>query len=320
MTNETLETPHLKQFTADLIPNQGEGIARIIELAKSALEVRVGGYPISGLGYGLPNEVPCLLDPKSDQPIKSIAGLIESYRQFPARIKGVAKVETLNSFIGLVNRHKNENSVIFAQTDFPNPRLEAVIDYHGINHQPFHLQHRVQYNFPITKELKTWLNFDGKPIEQGAFAAFLEDHAAELTEPFEAEKKEFEPLFKSRFATPSEIIELSRALEVRVGQTIKRAENLSSGERVVEFNEEHSDKKGDKINIPGLFIIQLMAFDGGTSVRIVARLRYRPSKEGITWFYNLYRAEDMLRTRVVQDAGQAAGDTELPCYEGSPEA
>lgn len=121
-------------------------------------------------------------------------------------------------------------------------------------------------------------------------------------------------------AVPIELITLSRDLEIHVGGKVKRQERLSSGERVVEFTEEHSDRNGEKVEIPGIFMISVPAFVDGEPVRIPARLRYRVSSGEITWSYQLYRWQLSLRERVKGDLDLAAGATELPAFEGSPEA
>ena len=59
--------------------------------------------------------------------------------------------------------------------------------------------------------------------------------------------------------------------------------------------------------------------DGGP-VRIPARLRYRIVSGDIKWFYQLYRWEFFLREQVERDLDAAADATELPSFEGAPEA
>ncbi|TIS10066.1 MAG: DUF2303 family protein, partial [Mesorhizobium sp.] len=77
---------------------------------------------------GLPAGVPVAFDRKN-QAFRSVKGLIEEFRQAPDRRKGTATVETLASFIALVDRHKDEDSVLFGKTSYPEPKLTAVLDY-----------------------------------------------------------------------------------------------------------------------------------------------------------------------------------------------
>lgn len=316
----TLEATLLPPMQAGHIPNQGEGVRAIVDLAQEASTVEIVKVPTEGLGAGLPAQVPLLLDRRKGGTLSAFKSLIDQHRQEPARRLGTASATTLQSFIDLVDRHKDEGSVVFAKTAWPEPALTAVIDYHSLDGTPRWGGHRIRYAFPVTDEFKVWIDQNGKAMEQAEFAAFLEEHAAELSAPFGPEVAEYEALFKERFATPNDLITLSRSLEVFVGARVKRQERLSSGERTVEFVEEHTNTKGEKVEIPGLFMVSVPAFVDGDPVRIPARLRYRIQGGSIMWFYQLYRWQFWLRDQVKNDLDTVKQKTALPTFEGSPEA
>ena len=119
--------------------------------------------------------------------------------------------------------------------------------------------------------------------------------------------------------TPSEVVALSRHLEVHVNAKAKQGIRLQTGERQVEFSEEHVNAKGEAVVIPGVFMVSVPAFVDGDAVRIPARLRYRITGGEIKWFYQLYRWEFFLREQVGRDLKDAAKDTGLPAFEGAPE-
>nr|WP_261402880.1 YfdQ family protein [Chenggangzhangella methanolivorans] len=226
----------------DDLPKTASAVEAIAKLAQAADHAQLLTIPTDGLGPGLPPAVPTLYEPRS-QRLTSLRPTIEEFRQEPRAREGKALVLTLASFIALMNRHKDEDSAIFAETRWPTPKLTGVVDYHKQDHAPRHGRHTVVYEFPITEELKAWQANDGVAMGQREFAAFLEEHAAELSAPFDGERQEFEGLFKETFGTPSEVLALSRDLEVYVGQRVKRQERLSSGERTVEFAEEHPERQ-----------------------------------------------------------------------------
>ncbi|BBE74332.1 DUF2303 family protein [Oharaeibacter diazotrophicus] len=300
------------------IPAGADGVEAIAELAAKANAFDLRWLGTDGLGTNLPPEVPILYDAAKGQ-VRSIRPEIEAYRLGPDRRRGTAEVTTLKSFADLLDRHKDEGSAVFAVTTWPEPRFVGVVDYHDLDNEPRHMEHRIVYRFPLTPEFKTWVEMNGKRMEQALFAAFLEEHAAELAAPTEAEIVEYERLFKERFATPAHLLELSRSLEVFVGAKAKRAERLQTGERTVEFVEEHRNGAGEKIEIPGIFMVSVPAFLDGDPIRIPARLRYRLGAGTIEWFYQLYRWDFWLRDRVQQDLLWVAKQTELPCFEGTPE-
>lgn len=291
----------------------------IADMAKAAAGPHHVSITTHGLGPGLPASIPALWD-ADKQVLVSAHTEIERYRQEPARRTGTARVETLQSFIDLVNRHKTGDSAIFAKTAWPDPALTAVIDYHGLGLEPAWLKHRVHYAFPLTDEFKAWAALDGKPMEQLAFAEFIEEHAAELASPLPAEITEYEPKFKSRFANPNELIELSRHLEVFVGAKIKQQHRLQTGEKQITFDVEHTNINGEPIDIPGIFILNVKPFVDGDVARIPARIRYRAGGGAVVWFFDLYRWEQALRDRAHNDMLRAAEETALPAFEGAPEA
>lgn len=296
-------------------------VESIAELAKSAAGATVLSVPTDGLGDGLPPAIPMLFDHRPNGTgLKALRDEIERFRLAPQRRAGAARATTLQSFIDLIEYHKDESSALFAKTDWPSPALTAIIDYHTVKHAPRHLTHRVIYDFPVTDEFKEWIERDAKPFSQAEFAAFIEEHAAELASPFDTEKSEYTRLFKVEFATPTQMVTLSRGLQVNVEATVKQNVVLSSGEGQIEFSEAHLDRRGEKLTVPGLFMVSVPAFREGEPVRLPARLRYRVSGGKVTWFYQLYRWKFWLRERVVADLREVEKETELRAFEGTPEA
>lgn len=293
-------------------------IAELGEKAAGTLDIMSLTAPEGA--YGIPPSIEIAYRSGKDPQFIDLAKHFEPWRTGPERRTGTAKTGTLQSFIDLVNRHKDEDSVIFASTQWPSPKLTAVIDYHKQDKTTRFGRHRIEYAFPISKELSQWIEMDGKPMEQLDFARFLEDHAAELASPTHDEKIDFETKFKERFSTPNELIDLSRSLEVFVGCKIKRTERLKDGDRSVQFERTTTDGNGDPIDIPGIFMISLPAFVDGQPIRIPARLRFRAQGAEVKWHYNLYRWQEWLRLRVQEDLAQASAATGLPAFEGAPEA
>ena len=156
-------------------------------------------------------------------------------------------------------------------------------------------------------------------MEQGNFAHFLEDHAAELASPTDGEASKYERLFKERFATPAELIMLSRDMEIHVNAKVKRSERLQTGERTIIFENEHLNGKGEPVSVPGIFMVSVPAWVDGRPIRVPARLRYRMQGGGIYWHYNLYRVNVWLREQVINDMRDAAERTGLPAYPRAPE-
>lgn len=305
--------------------NDNEGLAEAIDRIKELSQDAAGGWSLKN--FDLPeNLVPGmeslpLLVRSGDEPdYVAVKPLVDAWRTAPERRKGTAQVTTLRAFIDLVARHKDEGTALFAKTQWPGPMLTAVIDYHTLTNEPRFGQHRVEYKFPMTPEFSAWIAAQSRTFSQVEFAEFVEDHVADLAAPTDDERKALEPLFnKAKIALPSDLMELSRGLEINVESTIKQSVKLASGESNIIFETKHKDGKGQEVHVPGLFMVALRAFVDGEPVRLAARLRYKPKDGGITWTFALYRWEDALRVRVTADLEKARAELGLPSYEGSPE-
>lgn len=300
-------------------PLDAHAIELVTKLSEGAAQPHLGSITTTGLGPGLPVSVPVAFD-RAKQEFVSVRKLIEEFRTAPERRKGTATADTLASFIDLVERHKDESSVLFGRAIWPSPSLTAILNYDAAGVDARFGDHRVLYEFPLTEEFKAWVEANAKPMDQEVFAAFLEEHAAELAAPMDGERSEYERQFGEKMATPQEVVMLSRHLEVFVNAKVKQGIRLQTGERTVEFSEEHVNSKGEVVTIPGVFMVSVAAFVDGEAVRIPARLRYRIAGGAIKWFYQLYRWEFFLREQVQRDLREASEKTGLQAFEGKPEA
>jgi uncharacterized protein YfdQ (DUF2303 family) len=270
-------------------------------------------------------------DGNGDVTIHDLSTYMSGFASKPVRRKGTAHATTLDSFCALVNRHKSPDTVTFADANWKAPRFTAVIDYNAETTGPVPAvatgedsfarfgQHRVAYAFPLSEAWKVWIAFDGKPMTQEVFAQFLEDHIHEVASPDQSETNDARDRFKTTVANPSDLMDLARGMEILVGARIKSRQNLASGEKELVFETEHKTVGGEKLVVPGLFVVNVAPFYQGEAMRIFARLRYRPSDGGVVWFYELYRPDLAIEERVTADLITVAERTERPTFHGSPE-
>lgn len=281
-------------------------------------DVSVQGCPTDGLGPGLPPIVPIAFDPSTGRPV-SVRPLIEEYRTAPPEKRGTATALTLDALIDLTNRHKTPDSAIFAATDWRKPAFVTVVDYHPLAGGTANAKHRIAYAFPLSDEWKAWIAIDGKPLDQGEFAAWIEDRIADLTTPTADERGDLEATFSTRMATPAELMTLSRGLAVMVEAKVEKMVTLQSGAAQMTFVETHKDAAGGALTVPGLFMLSVAPFVGGERVRIPVRLRYRLAGGSVKWHFAIYRPDFYVSERVVDDLAKARNSTGLPTFEGSPE-
>lgn len=262
--------------------------------------------------------------------IVDLTPMITPYLQRPAARTGTANVQTLEAFIALVNRHKGAHSAIFGDGNWRAPKLLAVIDYHdpaesGDGEQSLdpvarHLKHRIAYAFPLHELWKTWLSADGVTMSQGDFAEFIEEHLPELSSPTLAQSAEADRDYQTTIATPSDMLTLSRGLEVVVGSKVKNSQRLQSGEGEILFETDHRDAAGKPLKVPGMFMINVPVFEGGDAVSFQVRLRYRVKEGNVTWAFKLLRPDLYIDGAVTGAFERVRAETTLPLYLGTPEA
>lgn len=293
-----------------------ECVKDIANIAREGAAAQVNSVRVDNSAYV---QVLSFPKPNGGIELKSVKPFIDEWAAAPDRRAGIATAMTLQSLIDLTNRHKDEDSVLFANLGASGANISAIFDYHKIDGAPRFGKHRAVYSFPLSEEWKAWQASNGREMKQSEWAAFIEDRIADLAAPSDDESKEFESLFQTKIATPAEMITLSRGMQISVEGKVKEARNLTSGEAEIIFEEVHKDGSGQKLVVPGLFIINIPLFVDAAYTRLIARLRYRRREQSIIWFYQLYRAADMVREAMRQDAAHVAKETVLPLFEGSAE-
>lgn len=302
--------------TEDEMP-RAEAVREIADLARMSKPIEIA---LSETPDGVSFPVAIVSKANGEYEVLDLHAEARLWRDAPERREGTAEAFTLESFISLVDRHKDIGSAVFANVLTDQPSLMAVIDYHTVDHKPRFGEHRVRYDFPISPEWKAWKAKNGGGMSQGEFAQWIEDHIAEIAAPLDAERSHLEHLFQTSFAASgSSLITFSRGLKINVESKGASFANLQTGEVQLSYEEYHKDSENKPIKVPGLIVVKIPLFMGGDEVRLIARLRYRYEGGKVTWFFLFYRWEEAFRNSVLVDVDRVARETGLPVYEGSPE-
>ena len=317
-------------------------VEKVATLAKEAgaghalVEVPAGALP-----PGMLVEKPTLIavrDGDGKIRFESLAPHLADLRGKPARRKGTATATTLDSFCNLVNRNGDDATLIFVDANWRAPKLTAVLNYHlprtdgepqpagaeaGDDELARFGDHRVVYAFPLSEPWKGWVTHNGTFMEQEKFAAFIEEHIHEIAPPDtdNDQERRWEQDFRTRIASPNELVDLARGLEVMVGNKIKTRTRLQSGETSIVFETEHRTADGGEVTVPGLFILRVPIFYRGLPQRMLVRLRYRPAGEkGVFWAYELFRPDEVVDERIRDDVREVENLTARQVIDGAPEA
>jgi uncharacterized protein YfdQ (DUF2303 family) len=261
----------------------------------------------------------------SGRTVTSVKKLLDEYLPAPERREGTATLFDVASFVEHVKRFADVDSVVFADPTPASAKLTAVIDYHraGADADPRFGRHRAVYSFPLSDEWRAWTAKDvGGGMAQKDFAEFVENRIADVMSPEKAGQaaRALSETIGASFATPAQLMALSRGLAVTIGRRVKNAVNLSTGEVEVSFVEEHADSTGKPLKVPGAILLSIPVFRGEDHYQVPARLRYRVTGEGLRWSVDLYRTDVIFRDAFMGACATVKEATGLPLLLGSPEA
>ena len=262
----------------------------------------------------------------------------------PARRKGTARLDDLQSLIDWSIRFKGGTSALFALPDMAAPKLTCVADYHaGGASDPNsatgdptarHCHHKAIYNFPLSDEWTAWMAISGQGLEKDDMGEFIEANAKDIMDPTPAilKGKTDDKLqdwenrlittasqIEGKFGQLHQLLQMSKQFQVHEKSNLSVTTNRDTGEAEVSFVSEHSDGNGKPLNIPNLIIITIPVFRGGAPYRMAVRFRYRKTGGNIKFILTPYNPEKSFEAAFKLAVEEAKEKTDLPLFYGAPE-
>lgn len=198
----------------------------------------------------------------------------------PRRAKGTASMADAQSFIAYVQQHASAATKVWCDFDPQTYKLRftAVLD----DHQPAFAgwrEHRVVYEPRASAEWKTWTGKDRQPMEQVAFAGFLEDNAEDInTGP------------ENKFPTSLDMLRMATEFEANGERRCKSIVRLQGGGVRLTYVDDEDENTQQQMQAFERFMIGLPVFWAGPGYRIEARLKYRTGSKVAFW-YELIRPD-----------------------------
>lgn len=259
--------------------------------------------------------------------LHSLKPLMAQYLKKPERTKGTSSHYTAASFITHFNRFKFAgSSALFASENAEKPQLQGVYNYNASSTDPNWGDHRSILHCQLSDEWKAWKKQANAAMSQREFAEFIEENIddvqqkPDLTDPKNALLKEISLLLGYPFASQQEMLTLSRGVEINEGSKAKVAVNLQTGERTLQFENQHLDGEQKPLKLPGLFLIRIPVFLDGAPYLLPVRLRYRKSGNDVVWLFDIYRGDRAFKDAYDEICESVSKATETNVFVGSPEA
>jgi uncharacterized protein YfdQ (DUF2303 family) len=180
------------------------------------------------------------------------------------RRKDTRTFSDANSLIAYVNRFKTPQTQIFAEKE--NGKVSAIIDYLGESKDAetakkgATFEHVANLLCKTSEEFEGWSKIARKYIPQSAFAEFLDEHYAEVSEP-----------------PGVELREIALTLETEIGSSFKSATRMRDGTGAQSWSVNMTTKAGatGQLEVPEKITLRIPLFEGGTYLDLDARLRIR---------------------------------------------
>lgn len=225
---------------------------------------------------------------------------LAKHQPHPARKRGTYTAQDAPSFLAYLAKHGRPETEVWA--DQVGSRIVGIIDAHGADNAGWG-EHRVLYAVQHTPAWRTWMERDGKLLDQNTFAELIEDRLVDIVRPVAAD-----------------MLELAQTFQATIGVRFESSKLLSSGERQLAYRETVDAKAGrtGNLEIPRDFDLALVPFEGADAFKVTARFRYRITDGELRVGYRLNRPEDVLReafASVVEDIRAVA---DAPVFLGVP--
>ncbi|ROO82643.1 uncharacterized protein YfdQ (DUF2303 family) [Actinocorallia herbida] len=197
----------------------------------------------------------------TDGTIKTLDLTGDQFREFPAAKTGSTTVLDLPSFVHYWQRHHDDDSELFLNTD--KLTITAVLDahmgYEPVNEGARWGRHRLTLKAMHTPEFLGWIGLNRQGMGQRTFAEHIEDHLKTILEPDAAT-----------------MLEIAETFQASTKVKFSSRTRLSNGDRRLEWEETTDARAGEggKLTVPSTFTLGLKPFEWSEPYKVTARLRY----------------------------------------------
>ncbi|MEP3035307.1 MAG: DUF2303 family protein, partial [Pseudoruegeria sp.] len=230
------------------------------------------------------------------------------------------------------------------------PGLTCIADYHAQgdidNINPdgdptaSHCHHRAIYDFPLSNEWKAWMAVTGagnqlpKTMSKDEMGEFIELHALDIMDPTPAiiqgnendENESWEnrliqtsQKIEGRFGQLTQFLGMSKQFQIHETSNLTIVSNRETGEKEIQFVNEHKAPDGKPLRLPTLLIIAIPVFLGGAPYRMAVRFRYKKSGSNVVFTLQVLNPEKVFEAAFKEAVQTATDETGLLTLMGTPE-
>lgn len=157
--------------------------------------------------------------------------------------------------------------------------------------------HRVFATLKATREWTRWAQADGKMLDQAAFAELVDEGLAQIAAP-----------------PAADVLEMAQTLSGGTSVAWRNSHRLDNGETQIQWVEQLDGKAGrdGKLTIPSHITLRLSPWQGGPTVELVGRFRWRKHGTVLTMGVLFDNVEGVLEEALKVEAEKFTAATRVP--------
>lgn len=230
---------------------------------------------------------------------EDITTQVAAQKDAPARKRGSVELHDVASFVLYCeDQGAKESGYLYAIAE--KHCIVAVFNDHQAG--PGWQDHRATLALTKTREAEIWLKHNTVPMEQEAFATFLEDNIADVVEP-----------------SGEVLLKVALTLQAKTDVSFRSARRLDNGQVQLQYSETIDARAGDgDLVIPREFSIGIRLFKNVPGYKLRARLKYRLAASKVRFWYELDRPLDAIEEAFKGIADEVQEKSGYPMLFGLP--
>ncbi|NYT59460.1 DUF2303 family protein [Alcaligenaceae bacterium] len=236
---------------------------------------------------------------------------LEQLQNAPYRKKGHSAFKAPDSFVAYVNKHKQTESLLYAQVNAQNNAAPLTIRAVFNDHQGAGLNDTNAGWCDFTASLapqashewKTWTELNSKPMSQFEFALFIEDNIKDVAT-------------EEGYPSGTEMLKMALQFELSQDKRIKSAIRIQSGGTNIEYVDNDDAATVERMQAFDKFMLGIPVFWQGQAYFLEAKLRYRVREGVLKLWYDLVRSDLVVDDAVKQILADVQQKTDVTVLYG----
>lgn len=232
------------------------------------------------------------LDPKLPEPLDP-------------SIKQRVTFRELESYIRYTNDFKVDRETRIFASIGDSANFTTIFDFHKDKAGVDRLWHRASYSCPDSLEWALWKKWAGQPMDQEAFALFIERNARDVSAPETAT-----------------LVEMALNFQAKSNVDFSSEIGMQNGQRVLKYSEIiEGGRQGPQgtMKVPDTPYLSIPIFEGDKLRAVEAKLAYRVNSGKLRFHYDLVRPQIVVREAVKELVAAITEKTGIEPLMGSIE-